>query len=1030
MKFRILFFLVALLGWTSISAQTLTVKGTVTSASDGEPLIGATVKVKGVQNAVVTDIDGNFQLSKVPSNGVLQASYVGFESAEVDVKGRTEINISMKETSSSLDELVVVGYGVAKRSDLTSSISTVKSEDIAEVTTGNAMTALQGKVSGVQIASAGGPGATPKVIIRGITSVNGSTPLYVVDGVPMNASNINFLNNNDIESMEVLKDASSSAIYGTRASNGVIIVTTKKGKAGKTHVNFSASVGFDHVPKPEIAWADEYEKVIKARYTNDNSEVVWNSPYKNYAAVDGTDWWNEVVNETAMIQNYSLNVRGGNDKFVYSLSAGYFKNNSQFDYGYWDKLNLRLNTEYTFNQYVKAGLDIAPTVESWDNSPNLFEAAMSMDPTTPVFRSEYFDPNTLASGDDGNSVSYNPAMSQYQRSYNNQVWNPAGSLARMDNHTRAYTFLINPFIQVNPIKELTFRSQFGANIWFQRNDYYDYAFYIDALESNTLNKVGRNYSDGTNWTWNNTLTYMDTFAEKHNLTAMVGFTAERYVDWWNNAARQSVPGTSDLLHEVSAGVGSQMASGSKGSSSLASGLGRIMYNFDQRYYLTASIRTDGSSKFSKGNKYATFPSVSVAWRLSEEKFMENTRTWLDNAKIRLGWGKVGNQNISSSAYLTTMDNGVKYVLGTTPTMLPATIVGSSGNPNLRWETVEDIDFGLDLSLFNSRLNVTFDLFQKTSHDMLYGKQGMLLLGLSQWMGAVTQNIGEMRARGWELALDWRDQLGDFRYDLGLQLSGVENKGILFSGDGPILNASNILNNAIIKNEDGHLISNFYGYRTDGLFQNWEDVLAHSDEHGNLIQPNAQPGDIKFLDLNHDGVLNDDDKEYIGNPYPDLTLGLNMSFYYKNFDLTANFYGTFGNDIFNVQRNRYSGNGGANVLRGAYEKSWRGEGTSTEFPRLSYSDLNQNWGTVSDFYVEDGSYMRCKLLTLGYTLPKSFMKDYKLRFYVSAQNLFTITNYTGMDPEAPFADGGCLEVGINKVQYPTPKTFLFGVDFSF
>ncbi len=1017
MKYRLLFLLLAFMGLTSLSAQTLTVKGTVTSATDDEPLIGATIKVKGANIAAATDLDGNYVLNNVPAKGILVVSYVGFETMEVPVNGRELVNIAMKETSSELNEVVVVGYGVAKRSDLTSSISTVKGDEISEVTTGNAMTALQGKVSGVQIASAGGPGATPKVIIRGITSVNGSTPLYVVDGVPMNSDNINFLNNNDIESMEVLKDASASAIYGTRASNGVILVTTKKGKAGKTHVNFTASVGFDHVPKPKIAWADEYEKVFKARYTNDDRTPLWQSPYKNYSAVDGTDWWNEVVNETALIQNYSLNVRGGNEKYVYSLSAGYFNNKSQFSYGYWDKLNIRLNTEFNFTKWLKAGLDLAPTMENWDNSPNLFEAAMAMDPTTPVFRPE--SQWNLA----------NP-MDNYQRSYNNQTWNPAGSLARMDNHTRAYTFLINPFIQVNPIPQLTFRTQFGANIWFQRNDYFDVAFDIDALEKNPENKVGRNYKDGTNWSWSNTLTYMETFAEKHNLTAMVGFTAERYVDWWNEAARAQVPGNSNLLHEVSGGVGEQSAAGSKGSNSLASFLGRVMYNYDSRYYLTASVRTDGSSRFPKGNKYATFPSVSVAWRLSQENFMENTREWLDNAKLRLGWGKVGNQNISSDAYITTMNTDVNYVYGVTPTRYPSSILGNTGNPNLHWETVEDIDFGIDLTLFNSRLNVTFDLFQKTSHDMLYGKQSALLLGLGQWYGSVTQNIGEMRARGWELSVNWRDQVGDFRYDIGVQLSSVRNKGLVFSGDGPILEASNILDSYIIRNEDNGLISRFFGYKTGGIFQNWSEVLAHSGENGELIQPNAQPGDIKFLDLDGDGKLTDDDKRFIGNPYPDLTLGLNMSFYYKNFDLLANFYGTFGNDIFNVQRNRYSGNGGSNVLRGAYEKSWRGEGTSNEYPRLSYNDLNQNWSTVSDFYVEDGSYMRCKLLTLGYTLPSSIMKDYKLRFYVSAQNLFTITKYTGMDPEAPFADGGCLAVGINKVQYPTPQTFLFGIDFSF
>lgn len=1015
MKKHIILFCLSLISFTAM-AQTLTVKGTVTGASDDEPVIGATVMIKGSSAGVATNFDGEYTLSNVPADAVLTFSALGYTKVEEAVNGRTAINIVMKEAASELDEVVVVGYGTVKRSDLTSSITTVKGSAITEVTTGNAMDALQGKVSGVQIASGGGPGTTPKVIIRGITSVNGSTPLYVVDGVPLNTSNINFINNNDIESMEVLKDASASAIYGTRASNGVIIITTKKGKAGKTSVDFSASVGFQYIPKPSIAWAGEYEKVFNQRYANDGRTAPWNSPYVNYSDVDGTDWWNEVVNETALVQNYSLGVRGGNDKFVYSLSVGYFNNHSQFDYGYWDKLNVRLNTEYTFNKYLKVGMDIAPNVETWEDSPNLFSAAMSMDPTTPVFRPESeWDPE-------------NP-MNNYQRSYNNQEWNPAGSLARMDTHTTKYAVLMNPYIQITPIRQLTFRTQFGINAWYQRNDYYNYAFHIDALEQNTKNSAGRNYSDGLNWTWNNTLTYMDTFAEKHNLTVMAGFTAERYTDWWLNGSRQDIPGSSDLLHEVSAGTGDQFASGSAGATTLASFLGRVMYNFDSRYYLTASIRADGSSRFPKGNKYGIFPSVSGAWRLSEEAFMEDTRDWLDNAKIRLGWGRVGNQAIAAGAYLTTLNNGVNYVFGTTPTRYPSTIMGTMGNPDLKWETVEDIDFGIDASFLNSRLGVTLDLYQKTSHDMLYGKQQQLILGLPQWMGAVTTNIGKMRARGWELSVNWNDQVGDFRYNLGVQLSQVENKGILFTGDGPILTGGG-MPESIIRNDDNALISRFFGYTADGLFQNWEEVYAHTDEHGKLIQPDAQPGDIRFLDLDHDGQLSEGDKRFIGNPYPDLTLGLNMSFYYKNFDLTANFYGTFGNDIFNLQRSRYSGASGQNVFRGTLEKCWHGEGTSDEFPRLSYNDLNQNYTRVSSFFVEDGSYFRCKLLTVGYTLPKSIMKDYNLRFYVSAQNLFTITKYTGMDPERPFYDGGVLETGIDYNNYPSPKTFLLGVDFKF
>jgi len=1015
MKKYILTLCFALLGLTAM-AQDIAVSGQVKSKTDGEPLIGATVRVKGTNQGIATDIDGNYSLKKVNAKGTLIFNYVGYQEVEVPINGRSVVNVEMSETTSSLDELVVVGYGVAKKSDLTSSISTIKGSDLNEMVTGNAMDAIQGRVPGVQVATGGGPGTTPKVMIRGVTTVGDSSPLYVVDGVPLNASNINFINNNDIESMEVLKDASASAIYGTRASNGVIIITTKKGKSGQTHVDFSASVGWQHIDKPSIAWADEYEEVFNTRYANDGRVAPWNSPYVDYAAVDGTDWWKEVVKPAALVQNYSLSVRGGNDKYVYSLSVGYFKNDSQFDYGYWDKLNVRLNTEFNFTNWLKAGIDIAPNMEKWENTPNVFGAAMSMDPTTPVFRpEEQWDPT-------------NP-MNNYQRSYNNQEWNPVASVARMDNKTTKMQVLMNPYIQIQPIRQLTLRTQFGVNAWYQRNDYYDYAFHIDALEQNIKDKNGRNYTDQLNWTWNNTITFMDTFADKHNLTAMVGFTAERYAEWWNQASRQDIPGMSDLLHEVSAGTGDQFAAGNSKYTTLASFLGRVMYNYDSRYYLTASIRTDGSSKFPAGNKWATFPSASVAWRLSEESFMEDTRSWLDNAKIRLGWGKVGNQNIDPGLFMSTLNNGVNYVFGTNPSRYPSTIMGQMGNPNLKWETVEDIDFGIDATFLSNRLNLTFDIYQKTSHDMLYARQSQLIMGLPTWMGALTQNIGKMRARGWELSLDWNDKVGDFGYNVGVQLSSVRNKAIQFSGDGPVWGGSG-LSESIIRNEDGGLISRFYGYQADGLFQNWEEVYAHTDEHGTLIQPDAQPGDIRFLDLNHDGKLDDSDKKYIGNPYPDLMMGFNVGLNWKGWDFLANFYGTFGNDIFNLQKSRYSGNSGQNVYKGTLSKVWHGEGTSNDIPRLSYNDLNQNYGRVSSFYVEDGSYFRCRLITLGYTLPESIMGDFNLRVYFSAQNLFTFTKYDGMDPERPFYDGGSIETGIDRANYPTPKTFLFGVDFKF
>ena len=983
------------------------VTGTVTDPT-GEPLIGVTV-MSSPTTGTVTDLDGNYTIAADPK-GTLTFSYVGYATQKINIDKQTKIDVVMQENADVLDELVVVGYGVVKRSDLTSSISTVKGEEITEVTTGNAMDALQGKVNGVQISSGGGPGSSPKVIIRGITTVNGSSPLYVVDGIPI-GTDINFLNTGDIESMEVLKDASAAAIYGTRGSNGVILVTTKKGREGKATVNFSASVGFQTLKKPSIATADVYEQAYKSRYTNDGSQPIWNSPMNGYTAADGTDWWDATVNKTALIQNYQLSVSGGSSKFLYNLSVGYFRNASQFEYGYWDKLNIRLNTEYIFSRYLKAGLDLAPRTESWDDTPSPFGSIIAMDPTTPIYRPE-------------DQWEQNP-LNNYQHSYNSTINNPVGNIARQNGHSREFGMFVNPYIQVNPLDGLTFRTQFGFNARFRRSDGFSPKFSMDPLEQNVTNKASRRMTEANDWNWTNTLSYNKSFVEKHNLTAMIGFTLEKFADYWVYGSREEIPSNYSALQEVHAGTMNQNSDGNTSYNSLVSYLGRVMYNFDQRYYITASVRVDGSSKFGKGNKYATFPSVSAAWRLSNEAFMRDVE-WVQNVKIRAGWGRVGNQNINSSAYLTLLDTQDAVIGGV---RVPGTSISTVGNNKLRWETVEDIDFGIDASFFNSRLNVTADWFRKRSHDMLYEKENILSLGYPNWNGAVMMNIGKMQAQGWELSLDWNDRIGEFRYNAGVNLSQVKNKAITLSGDGPLL-SSDFHMDKIIRNEDGGEISRFYGYVADGLFQDWTDVYAHTDEHGNLIQPNAQPGDIRFLDLNNNGEIDDGDKTYIGRGYPKLMLGVNLGFGWRDWDFAANFYGTFGNDIYNTSRQRYSGAGGENFPGDVLDRAWSGAGTSNDIPRLSYTDLNQNYNRVSSFYVEDGSYFRCKMLQIGYTLPKKITKEVSLRFYVSAQNLFTITKYSGMDPERPQTDGDAVATGIDWTSYPNPRTFLFGVDFKF
>lgn len=994
-------------------AQTLTVKGIVTSASDKEPMIGATVQIKGTGNGTITGLDGDYMLTNVSSDAVLVFSTIGYDTQEIPVNGKEVINMVLKESSELLEEVVVIGYGTVKKSDLTSSISTVKGKEITQTVTGNAMDALQGKVNGVQVSSGGGPGTAPKVLIRGVTTVNGSNPLYVVDGMPV-GDNINFLNSNDIESMEVLKDASAAAIYGTRASNGVILITTKKGKAGRTSINFTTSIGFQTIAKPDVAGLDEYKEVYNKRYTNDGSVSNWNDTGAT-TNPGGTDWWDAVINKTALVQNYALSVAGGTDKLVYNFSVGYYRNKSQLDVGYWDKINVRLNTEYTFNKYVKMGVDIAPRVESWEDTPNQFAAAMHMDPSTPIFRpqEEWVDNE----------------FDNYQRSYNNETWNPAGAIARSNAYSRDMGAIMNTYLQVNPIEKLTLRTQFGANAHYRRTDKFTPKFTMDALEKADQSEISRQSQEWLDWNWTNTITYIDTFAEKHNLNVMGGFTAERYA-WYNTKAlRKDVPNNMDQMQEVNAGDPStDVANGETTYNSMVSFLGRLMYNYDNRYYISASVRADGSSRFPKGSRYAVFPSVSASWRVTGEEFMENQNIFSD-LKLRGGWGRVGNQNIDNNATLTLLDQ-TQYIFGNTLTN--GYFVSKIGNNNLKWETVEDWNVGLDMSFLDDRLGVTFEYFQKKSKDMLYKKQNIFAIGYPDWNSTVWMNVGSMKAYGWELGLNWHDQAGkDFSYNVGLNLSSVRNKAIKFSGDGPIYTGG-FNSDQIISNEDGGLISRFYGYVADGLFQNWSEVYAHTDEHGTLVQPNAQPGDIRFKDLNHDGKLDASDKAFIGNPYPDLMIGLNLGFTYKNVDFAANFYGTIGNDIFNTTKGMYSGAGGQNVWKGTLGKAWDGEGTSNDIPRLSYNDKNLNYNRVSSFYVEDGSYMRCKLLQVGYTLPKQWVGGANLRISFSAQNPFTITGYSGMDPERPMlnAEGSVIETGIDNIAYPNPRTFLFGIDFKF
>ncbi|WP_279149201.1 SusC/RagA family TonB-linked outer membrane protein, partial [Segatella bryantii] len=847
---------------------------------------------------------------------------------------------------------------------------------------------------------------------RGVSSMNApQDPLYVVDGMPV-GTNINFLNQNDIESMQVLKDASASAIYGTRGSNGVILITTKKGAAGKTKFNASATWGFQTLSKPDIAGADEYRQVFNTRYTNDGHTSIFNETSDDgRSSLGNTDWWDETMRDVALQQNYNFGFSGGNDKYIYSASIGYYRQDSQYKTGNWQKLSARFSMEYNFNKVVKAGIDFTPRYENWDDTPSLLGAIMAMDPTTPVMN------------DEDKWVS-NP-YSNYARSHNNQEWNPVASMNRLDSGADEYALLATPFVQISPIKGLTFRTQFGVNARFRMTNSFVPEFFIDNLEQQNPSTVSSSHENWIDWNWTNTLSYMKTFNKKHNLNVMAGYTVERFQDYQLYGSRDDVPSSIEEMRYINAGTTNQQVSGVASYNSLVSYLGRLMYNYDERYYLTASVRVDGSSKFPSGSKYATFPSVSGAWRISGENFMKNQKVF-DDLKLRLGWGKVGNQNISNDAYISSVGT-TRYVFGTDATTTVGTAVNRIGNTQVRWETVEDFNIGVDMAFLKNRLKVTADWYTKKSHDMLMQKENLLVLGLPAWNGRMWENIGSMKATGWELGFNWQDQIKDFTYGASLNLSSVRNKAVNLNGNYIYTGSHN--GDYIIRNEEGLPISQFYGYVVDGLFQNQTEVTSYTNEYGEAMQPNAQPGDFRYKDINLDGKIDENDKTYIGNPFPDLMVGFNLNAAYKGFDFQAQFYGTFGNDIYNLNKERYFGLNGSNVLAGTLNAAWHGEGTSYDIPRLSVDDPNGNYTKPSSYFVESGSYFRCKLLQIGYTLPKSVMGNVQLRVSLSAQNLFTITGYSGMDPETA-SMGSATEAGIDWTGYPNPRTILLGLNLNF
>lgn len=998
-----------------LESKTPTFQGSVVSGQvldeNGVSIPGANVLIKGTSEGTITDLDGIFNLHVPDGYNVIVISYVGMRTSEINISGLTNIRVVLREDILGLDEVIVIGYGSAKKSDLSSSIVSLKGESLVRMTTGNAGDALRGKAAGVQvISSSSEPGGVSKVLIRGITTNQETNPLIVLDGIPLSAgTNLNFLNTNDIESLQVLKDASASSIYGSRGSNGVILVTTKRGKIGQNLISLDVSYGLQNLKEIKTANATEYVETVNLRRTNDGLP----EKYPNTEEFStSTNWWDKVVVNNAPITKIDLLLNSGTENLKVSGNFGYFKQKSNYTKGYWERVSARLNVDYKFNEKFTFRQDFSPRLEITEKTPDLFWAVLRIDPITNVYL-----PEKEQAGLNEFSI--------YERSQNT-VWNPVGTAARLFDKSYLYGLFSNTQLIFKPIEGLEVSSQFGIDLLSRRNDIFHPEFFIDSQERNEVNSVSSQYNSQFNWVWNNTINYRK-LLNKHALNILGGIILEKTTSNYLLGLRDDLPGQQEELRYLDAASGDYFkAAGNEFVGSIFSVIGRFMYNYDKRYFLTAAIRRDGSSKFSKDNRWGTFPSFAASWDIAQENFFNVE--FINSLRLKAGYGQVGNQAIPiNGRYFLVEDDS--YVLG--GERVVTNYLSEFGNENLKWETVEDYNIGLVGTLFKNQLSFTLERYIKNSTDLLFPVALPLYTGVPS---LVWQNVGNFRSTGWDLAFIYASHAGDFRYNTSLTFSLNESivEELAPGNDVLLSQQKSELGNRYLKiSRVGEVVGLFYGFETDGVFHNLDEVNSYVDEKGNLIQPNAQPGDLKFVDQNNDGFITDEgDLTIIGNPFPDVITGLNVDLNYKGWDFFMEWYGSFGNDVLNYARLfRYSGFQDWNVMPGAIENVWSPENPNSNIPRLSYRDLNGNYSKPSDFLIENGSYVRLKILQLGYTLNINNIR--KLRFFISGQNLLTITNYSGFDPERMQGSGSVIDnYGVDYASYPTARTYLAGLNISF
>ena len=1002
-----------ILSGTIMYAQTV-ISGTVTDAT-GETVIGATVMEKGTSNGTITDLDGNFKIN-VAAGKTLVISYIGYETQEVAAKDGMQV--TLKDNAKELAEVVVTGYQVQRKADLTGAVAVMDMKGPISESDPNMLNSMQGKLAGVDIVTDAAPGGgSSSIRVRGMSTVNACDPLYVIDGVATN-ENLNSLNSADIESIQVLKDASSASIYGSRAANGVIIITTKKGKEGKMNININYNAALQTVArKYDVLSAEQWGQAYwQAAANNGIAPTAAQALYGNGAtpqlvsSVNGVNTantnWQDQVYSSAWTQNISASISNASEKGSYLFSGNYINQNGLMDETFYKRLSARVNSTYNFNKYVRVGENLM--IAKWENrgadvngDRGIPYSAMRQHPAIPVYSADgvYADPVAMLGSD---------------------IDNPVQTLYNMrDNKNSSWRIFGNAYIDIMPIKGLTLKSNIGIehvqflNKTLTRN--------VRATDDSANRAVSSGYGEGDTWTWTNTANYLFDIATQHHFTVLLGSEAIKYVFQDLAATRKDYAFEDADYMQIGSGSGTMTNGGGKQEWALFSLFGKLDYNFADRYLFSATLRRDQTSRLHKDNNSGVFPAFSAAWRLSEEKFWPKNNV-IDNVKVRVAWGQNGNSAISNnyaafSTYAYDLGNGAYDLNGTNTNVVSGIKVATTGNPDLKWETTTQTNIGIDAYLFGGAVSLGLDYYWKNTKDMITIPPVLSVAGEN---AAKFMNTGEMKNHGFELNLGYHSpQYGDFSWDGNFNMSMYRNKLVRLNDEVSIIGGD-------FRLIEGEPMGVYYGYVADGIFQNEDQVSNHAIQEGKGV------GRIIYRDINGDGEVNEADRCIIGDPNPDFGMGLTLTANYKNWSFSTFFSGEFGFDIYNGTRkqlefmtygNLYT-NRGIDVL-----DAWTPENAGSSIPALTTVDDN-NETRMSTYFVEDGSYLKCKYIKLGYKFDQGWMKTIglsALNLYAQLENVFTITKYNGLDPEVPLSTYGAR---IDNGPYPRARTFSVGLNATF